>query len=220
MKKVFLILILFLSCYIIYNLTNNKKINYLVIGDSISEGLSLRSNNYIKDYLESNKILKEYNNTFTNSDYRVKDIKRIIEYNEIKNNYSLNRLIKKSNIIILSIGMNELSYKLEKSNENIYSYIDNMINDYNSILKFINKFHHKKVFILGYYNVLENNSDIINYANYKLKKICKDNNYTYINISKYLSNNPNYLNKEAKYLPNIKGYEKISQIIVEKLENN
>ena len=66
MKKVFLILILFLSCYFIYNFTIDKKVYYLTIGDSLSKGtneygiVTKGYSDYIKDYLNSNKILKEY----------------------------------------------------------------------------------------------------------------------------------------------------------------
>lgn len=38
MKKVFLILILFLSCYIIYNNISGNKMYYLTIGDFLSKG--------------------------------------------------------------------------------------------------------------------------------------------------------------------------------------
>ena len=40
MKKVFLILTLFLSCYFVYTKTEGNKKNYLVIGDSLSKGIN------------------------------------------------------------------------------------------------------------------------------------------------------------------------------------
>ena len=226
MKKVFLILILFLSCYFIYNNTIDKKIYYLTIGDSLSKGtnqygvVSYGYNDYVKDYLSSKDLLEDYNQTFTDNDYYITDIIRILEYNEKKDNYSLNRLIKKADIITISLGMNELYYKLEKNNENIYAYIDNMINDYSKIFDYINHFHHNQIFILGYYNVLGENNDIFEYANYQLKEKCNKNNFTYINLSNFFDNNPNYFLKNGNFIPNTKGYQKISQIIVEKLSNN
>ena len=140
MKKVLFILILFFSCYLIYNKTMDNKKYFLTIGDSLSKGIneygviSYGYNNYIKDYLLSNNKLREYNSTFTSSDYRIKDIIEILKYNEIKNNYSLIRLIKQADIITISLGMNEIYFKLEKDNSNIYTYIDNMIHDFNKIL--------------------------------------------------------------------------------------
>lgn len=226
MKKVILILILFLSCYFIYNKTKDDKLYYLAIGDFLSKGIDKNGtivygyNDYIKINLEKNKILKGYNNTFTNSDYRIIDIIKILEYNEKKESISLNYIIKKADIISISLGMNELNYKLNKDTKNIYTYIDLMINNYDKILSYINSFHHKKVFILGYYNIFDNYDDIFNYANYKLEELCNEYNYTYIDLSKIFNNNPIYFNSENNLIPNEKGYEKISQIIIEKIKNN
>lgn len=227
MKKVFLILTLFLSCYFIYTKTEENKKNYLTIGDSLSKGVneygvsSYGYSDFIKDYLEENKLLKNYNKTFTSIDYKASDIVNILKHNETKNNQNLNRLIKEADIITISLGIQEIYYKLEKNNQNIYTYIDNMINNYKHILNYINKFHHEKVYILGYYNVTSNNDDIFNYANYKLKELAKEYNYNYIDLSQILNNNPTYINElNNNYLPNITGYQKISQIIVENLQNN
>ena len=225
MKKVILILILFLSCYFIYNKTTNEKLYYLTIGDSISKGISENGsitygyNNFFKKYLEENNILDEYNNIYTNNDYRIIDVIKILEYNEKKNDISLNYLIKKADIITISLGMNELYYKLDKGTQNIYTYIDEMINNYNKILSYINSFHHKKVFILGYYNIQGKNNDIFDYANYKLRDLCKKYKFIYIDLSKYFNNNPIYFNDKSSFIPNLEGYEKISQIIIEKFKN-
>ena len=226
MKKVFLILILFISCYFIYNYTEEKKINYLTIGDGISKSIneynvvSYGYNEYVKEYLKQKNKLKNFNKTFTNEDYRIIDILKSIEYNEKKNNYSLNRLIKQADIITISLGMNEIYYKLEKDNHGIYTYIENMLNNYDKLLTYINKFHHNKVFVLGYYNIQGNNNDIFNYANHKLKEICNNHNFIYIELDNIFTNNPKYFSKKDSFIPNNKGYEKISQIIVENLENN
>ena len=226
MKKVFLILILFISCYFIYNKTINEELYYLTIGDALSIGIneygvvSYGYNDYVRDYLISKNMLEEYNKQFTDRDYWIIDVVKALSYNEKRENNSLNRLIKKADIITISLVMNELYYKLEKNNENIYTYIDNMINDYSKILNYINKFHHNKIYILGYYNVTGKNGDIFNYANYKLKELTNNYNFTYINLSNIFDNNPNYFTKSNNFIPNIKGYEKISQIIVENLENN
>ena len=227
MKKVFLILTLFMSCYFIYTKTEGDKKNYLVIGDSLSKGIneygvvSYGYSDFIKDYLEDKKILKNYNKTYTDVNYKLSDIVKILEYNESKNNMSLNRLIKEADIITISLGIDEIYYKINKNNQNIYTYIDNMISDYNKILNYISKFHHDKVYILGYYNTTKNNIDIFNYANYKLEVLTKKYNYTYIDLAKILDNNPTYISQISNnYMPNIRGYEKISQIIVENLKNN
>lgn len=226
MKKVFLILILFLSCYFIYNSTLDEKKYYLTVGDFLSKGsneygvVSYGYSDFLKDYLNKESKLKEYNNTFTNNDYTISDILKALEYNELKNDESLNRLIKKADIITISLGMNDLYNKLEKNSNNIYTYIDRMINDYDKILDYINKFHHDKIIVLGYYNYSNKNEDIFDYANYKLNQICKKYNYYYIDMKNTIEKNPKYFSNNQKLIPNIDGYQKISQIIVENLKNN
>ena len=91
MKKIIFIIILFLSCYIVYNLTYDEKFNYLTIGDGLSSGVNIYNikqygySDYVKDYLDFEDKLKSYNNSFTNYDYRITDLIKIIEYNETKN---------------------------------------------------------------------------------------------------------------------------------------
>ena len=116
--------------------------------------------------------------------------------------------------------MNEIYYKIEKGGQGIYTYIDNMMTNYNKLLTYINNFHHEEVFVLGYYNILGESQDIFTYANYKLKEICNMYDFKYIELSSIFTNNPNYFSKKDSFIPNSKGYEKISQIIVEKLKNN
>ncbi len=226
MKKVILILILFLSCYFIYNVTIETRVSYLTLGDSLSKGVNEYQigakgySDYIKEYLKDNNKLKNYNKTFTSKEYRITDIIKILSYNEKKNNYSLNQLIKEADIITISLGITEIYDKLEKKDQSIYTYIDNMIEDYTKILDYINKFHHQQVFVLGYYNTKDYSNDIFNYANYKLLKECQKRNFTYIDLSKILDNNPIYFTNNNTFIPNNKGYQKISQIIVEKIQNN
>lgn len=226
MKKVLLILILFLSCYFIYNKTIDEKKYYLTIGDFLSKGITENGDltygysEYIKDYLAKNNILKEYDKTFTDSDYRIMDVIKLLEYNEKKDNQSLNYLIKKADIITISLGMNEIYYKLEKDTKNIYTYIDETSKNYDKILSYMNSFHQKKVFVLGYYNTIASNNDVFNYANYKLKELCQKYNFVFIDLSKLFNSNPNYFNKEKSFIPNSSGYEKISQIIIENFKNN
>ena len=116
MKKVFLILILFLSCYFIYNKTVSNKLYYLTIGDSLSKGtneygvVSYGYNEYVIDYLKRNNLLEDYNKTFTNNDYRIIDVIKALEYNEKKDIYSLNRLIIKAVIITISLCINDIYF--------------------------------------------------------------------------------------------------------------
>lgn len=229
MKKVILIIVLFLSCYSIYNFTKDDTLYYLNLGDGLAQGLNQNLvvtegySNKIKTYLEQENKLKGYNDSFTDKDYRITDLLRAIEYNDevtINNdNISINELLKKADIITVSVGMNELYYKLLINNDNIYSYIDAMLEDMEILLNRIDRYNHNKVFVLGYYNITGENNDIFNYANYKLKSIVTEEGFEYIDMSQIFNNNQEYFDSSTNFYPNNIGYEKISQIIVEKIKN-
>ena len=212
MKKIILILFLFLSCYLIYNLTEDNSLSYLSIGDKISDN----------PYIKNNKQIKEYNNLYTNEDYRIVDLINIIKYNKeiyLDNKpISIHRLLKNTDILIISIGMNDLYYKLNSNNESIYTYINDMVNNMEILLQEIDKYSYKKVFILGYYNITNEDNDIFTYLNYKMKRIIKNNNYEYIDLNNILRNNPKFYKKSNNFNLNNQGYNEINKIIVEKLE--
>lgn len=228
MKKIIFILILFLSCYIIYNLTVDSKYYYLSIGDYLSYGVNsygVKENGYsfyVKNYLEKEDKLKYYNDSFTGVNYRIVDLINMIKYNEVKvfngKNININQLLKKADVITLSVGMNDLYYKLKVNDDNIYNYMNGLINDMDELLKYIDRFNHEKVFVLGYYNVRVE-QEYINYINVKLKYIVENNDFIYIDLSNIFDNNPIYFDKKGSFVPNNEGYLKISKIIVDKLEN-
>ena len=212
MKKIILILFLFLSCYLIYNLTEDNSPSYLVIGDAIADN----------PYVQNNKSITEYNNNYINEDYRIIDLLNIIKHNEqleINNKeVSIHRLLKNADILIISIGMNDIYYKLDSDTKNIYTYINDMVNNMESLLSEINKYNYEKVLVLGYYNISKNNEDIFTYLNYKTKKIVNKYHYEYIELNEILKNNPNLYRKETNFNLNNQGYYEINKIIVEKLK--
>ena len=212
MKKIILILFLFLSCYLIYNLTEDNSPSYLVIGDAIADN----------PYVQNNKSITEYNNNYINEDYRIIDLLNIIKHNEqleINNKeVSIHRLLKNADILIISIGMNDIYYKLDSDTKNIYTYINDMVNNMESLLSEINKYNYEKVLVLGYYNIDNNNNDIFTYINYKMKRIIDKYNYNYIELNEILRNNPNLYKKSTNFNLNNEGYNEINKIIVEKLK--
>lgn len=211
MKKIMLILFLFLiifTCYITYKLTINNTPYYLSIGDITADNPYLKNNSQIT-----------YNNYFVNKDNRIKDLVNIIKYNqeiEKDNKYiSIHQLLKKADIVVLSIGTNDIYNKLNEDTKEIYTYLNKMINDIEYILNEIKRYDYKKVYVLGYYNTTTKNNDIFTYINYKLKKITQSKNYTFIDLNQSLKNEPKYLIKENNYYLNETGYRIIYNILKE-----
>ena len=167
MKKIILILFLFLSCYFIYISTEKKELSYVAIGDSIAN-------------LNYNNQYRNYNNNYINTEYRIVDLINIIKYQEDK---TIHRAIKNADILIISVGMNDIYYKLNTNITNIYDYLNNMINNLNILFNEIDKYNYKEV-----NNILKNNN---NY--YK-----KDDNFN-LNIYGYNEINKIIVEKLKKY---------------------
>lgn len=216
MKKIILILFLFFllyACYIIYNLTEDKNKYVTLIGDNIA------NNPYLKN-IENTSV----NNDFINKDYHINDLLNVIKYNQeldIDNKIeSIHQLLKKSDVVILSIGMNDLYYKLNDNTKEIYTYLNNMINNYEIIIREISRYDYQNVYILGYYNITNKNNDIFTYINYKLSSIAKNYNYSFIDTNKILNNKPEYYQNERSFNLNNKGYYQIFNILVENLKKS
>lgn len=215
MKKIIYLLFLFLfifMCYLIYELTDNDNLTCLVIGDSIADNI----------YLRENKKINNYNNQFINKDHRMIDLLHIIKYNEEinyqNNTISIHQLLKQSDIVIISIGMNDIYAKLEDDPKNMYTYLNEMVNNMELILDEISRYKNTKIIVLGYYNIFDKKNDLFIYINYKIKRITEKHDYIYIDTNKNLNNNQKYLLKNNQFYLNDHGYQKINELIVEKLE--
>lgn len=222
MKKIIFTIILFLSCYLIYTLTNNNNLNYVTLGDSLSKGVTpyfangYGYSNYIVDYLKKNNKLNSYNDDFTSIDYRITDLINLININYETNNQTINQAIHSADIITISIGMQELYYKINTNDTNIYTYIDKMLEDTEELFTLIRKNNNKKIYMLGYYNTKNTNQDLFNYANIKLKEICQKNKITYIDTQSIFYKNTTYFENPNSFNPNLQGYYKIYEKIIEK----
>ncbi len=158
MKKIILVLFLFflcLSCYYIYKITEDKQLDIVSIGDDIA----------------SISYLDNLNHDFVNENYHINDLLSIITYNEelkINDKFeSIHQLLKKADILIISIGMNDIYYKLNDDPKEIYTYLNDIINKYNLILDIISKYEYRQVYILNYYNITNKHNDLFTYINYK-----------------------------------------------------
>lgn len=217
MKKVIFVIVLFLSCYVIYNITEDNRVNYMALGDGISYGYK----DLVSDYLFDSKRLGNYNDSFVDSSYRITDLINKIKYNDYvvlgNERVYINRVLKEADIITLSIGNNELYYKLSLDNVGIYEYIENMLSDIDILFKEINRYNHNLVFVTGFYNFFGGNSDLINYINLKIESMADEEGFIFIDIS-FLNDRYNFFDETQTIWPNMSGYNKIFQIILEKMK--
>ena len=212
MQKIIPILflfLLFLTCYFIYYLTEDRVVDITAIGDST----------IYNPYLKNN-----INYDFVNSDYDINDLINTIEYNkELKINnrsISIHQLLNETDILLISIGMNDIYYKLDNDPKEIYTYLNNLIDKYDHLLSLISKYDYKQVVILNYYSIYPEKTDLFTYTNYKLNKLAIKYHYTYLDIAKILSNNPYYYLKNNQFYLNNQGYYQIFNLIVENLKKS
>lgn len=188
MKKIIFTVLVFLITFLIYFFNRSEKTYYVSLGDYLSYGINNYNkvnnsySNNVKEYYKEN--LQNYVNYSTYDDYRVMDLINDINYNKVveydKKEYKLQNLLIKANLITLSIGMNDLIYK-NKFETNLYEYTDDLINDIEKLLVLIRKYNKDDIYLLGFYNVIGNDS-LIEYANNRLEIICKKNKIKFVNI--------------------------------------
>lgn len=186
MKKIIFTLLIFVVIFLIYYFNINEKMYYACIGDHLSFGINNFNkveNNYsdnIKAHYKDN--LSNYVNYSNIDDYRVMDLVNDINYNKTvtHNNkeYKLQNILIKANYITLSIGINDILNKKCIS----YEYVDELLIDIENLFVLIRKYNKDRIDFLSFYNII-NNKQLIDYTNNKIKKICKENNINYIDIS-------------------------------------
>ncbi len=197
-KKIFIIAVLLLAVFLIYLTTMDKKVYFLALGDSLALGNSKENYpNHIRDFLDENNLLEEFRYEFIEDDLRITDLVRNIEDNKKvivdgKNKTLKNSLIK-ADLVTISIGNEELFYKMKTEKEqDLYNYIDEMMEDMDKLLKLIREYCKEDILILGYSNSFSSNMDkYIKYANEKLEKLSKKYDITYISLEDFSKNKEN-----------------------------
>lgn len=215
MNKLYKITILIIICiltsisiFIIYNKNYTNIYTFLSLGDGLSLGLNPNGikdygyNENIKNYLKEKDIKYDYFN-YSEKNISIKELTNEIIYldNQILENY-----MRKSNLIILSIGEYEIS-----TNKNI----DTIKKDINNLIKELKKYNNN-ICLLSKYNIINQSNNKVEELNNIFKEVSKQNNLKFINIestSKYLINSKNYY-------PNSKGYENISYLIIKAMNIN
>lgn len=233
MKKILVIGLILLSVFFIYLNTIDKKVYYLALGDSLAVGVNASgSHEYgytdrIKNYLESKNMLETYIDQFAVSGYRSIDLKRDIEDNKkISVNdkeVTLKNALIKADLVTLSIGANDFFYYINANQADVYSYLNEVMNDVEELFKLVREYCKEDIIVVGYYTPfkehenLEQMDIIIKFANKKLKSLCKEYKIEYVDVFDLFKNN-DYLPNPKDIHPSIEGYEAISNELIKTID--
>lgn len=232
MKKVLIIGLVLISIFIIYLTTIDREIYYLALGDDIttielenSKGYS----NYINDYLEYYDKLEIYINEFSKENYRITDIISDINNNKKvmvnDSEKTLKNALIKADLLTLSIGMNDLTSKINAQNitnfnnfQDLYDDVDEITNDLEKLLILLRQYCKEEIFLIGVYYPYQIQNQQLNkvfeYYNTRFKELAGTYQIRYIDIYDIFSENQAYLSDSTIY-PSQEGLEIIaSQIIV------
>ena len=237
MKKILCLLTLCFLVYTIYYFNHTDKITYISIGDSLSLGIDSNGNtnygysNYIANYLKDKDLLKSYNNYFSTSGTRIKDLKSKLETNwEItkdKKTLSLKKCLRDADLVTLSVGTDDILTNLalstvsvdNLSNKEITTLADKTLNELAALFKELRKYAKEKIIFIGFYNPLEEETltreRLYTYLIAKAKDLCQKYDIEYLDIYNLFKNNKNYLNNPTNIYPSTEAYQMIATKIIE-----
>ena len=220
-KKIILtILVGSVLTFFIYKIFYHEDMNIMTLGDGVGTGLTAYNvkgysyNDYLKDYYEKNSILKEYITEFSNAEETTETL--ILK---LQNNYtlestglSITQAISKAKILTVSIGMNELSHKMEIETEEIETYLNNI----EKILKLLRIYNKKEIFLTSIYETSFLNNTKVTEINNRLKQLCDTYQVHFIDITDILKNKEYIFNNTSFYF-NYRGHRYISEEILKHL---
>lgn len=232
-KKYIRLIVLIITClliFIIYNNNDKKTINYISLGDGFAVGLNSYEQKdfgysyYLKNYFESNDKLNKYYD-FSYKDIMIKDLYKDILIDKKNNKREiLKQALRNSNLLTLSIGINDLIYKKslikDLTETKKRQIIKEIVKNLDKTIIEIKKYYKKDIYIIGYYNFYPQNSvesSLIDNLNIEYKKLSTKNKYKFIEVEKIINRNSEYLENPNSFYPNTKGYHKICQKILEKI---
>ena len=225
-RKYQLLLIILTSviiAYFIFISNRESKINIVVLGDGIASGETsynidgISYNDYLKEYFESKRLLKNYNNSYAYENYKIENIINDLNNNEKKAQDDLNvkQLIHKADIVTVAFGEEEL-VKMALTNDLNEDAIKKFLSNYDKLIYMLKDITEGKIIIIGFYeNVFLNASNVI-ILNSEIANIAIKYDAIFINISDLVLNRDYYVDKKSYYF-NYKAHEIISDMIINSL---
>lgn len=227
--KFIIFILIVLTIFLIYKGNHKNYITYLPLGDGYALGINSYNIvdygycDFIKDKLQKENKLKFYTKKYMAKDESIISLtatiiaNKKIEYNNIK--YNIRQILRESDIVTLSIGLNDIIYQLsleENIDENKLRLIINKITkDYNKLIKEIKKYYPKQIYIIGYPNLKTDNIYLNKAIYYLEKKLIDNKSIKYIKIKNIINQN-DYKNPNSYYISN-DGYQKIAKEVIKRL---
>lgn len=244
MKKLIILIFIMSLPILIYVMTINNKIYYLALGDSLAAGQSPYKSmtygyaDYVADNLRARKKLDFYTKGFAVSNYRIIDLINDINDNKrIKTDnkeITIKHALAKADIISISIGFNDLLYKMGingfdliyYSETDLIKYIDEVILDVEKLLVVVKKYCKEDILLIGYYNPYWHMKEeyanklepVFIHANSSMKKISRKYDIIYIDIHKMFEKGNQYLPNPMDIHPSNEGYSAIAKRIIEVID--
>lgn len=233
-KKHIKLIVLILTCilvYFIYHHNNEYNITYISLGDGFSMGINTSGskgygyNDYLKDYLKKHKKLHRYYSDFSYQDIRINDLYKDILIND-KNleEVNLKQALRESNLLTLSIGLNDLIYQsslkqihTKKERKEIISKVEK---DLKKLLTEIKKYYKYDIYLIGYPNFYPQNSvekSLLDELNKKYKELSTEIKVNYINIDDIFHKNSGYFTSRDNIYPLEEEYIEIYHKILKEI---
>lgn len=208
---------------IIYTFTIKDQLNVLILGDGLSTGMTsyyvegYNYNDYLVKYLDEQKKIDNYYSNFNEAGESAKSLLTKINNNALNNNkkIKIKQAIKESDIITISLGIDELNDYARKNNLGSTK-INGFLEKYENVLKEIRKLNNKKVIIIGIYKTYLVNENKVTKINKELNNLSTKYNCLFIDITDLAYSL--YLPSKNDIYLNYKGQEAIYQKIIAKLE--
>ena len=220
MKKFLILISILFVVFLIYLSYIDQKVYFL----SLSDQNGLSKNNYslkVKNYLQKKDLLEVYLSEFSEPNLRTTDLIYKIKENEKKTiqgkDHTIKNVLIKADLVLISVGNEDLQKQLilEQNRKSNYDYIDSYIKDAKELIHLIKMYCKEDIFFLGIYNPERKiKEEYITYVNQELKKICDQENISFIDYDPYLKENM-YENMQI----NESGQEMIYYKIKNQLEN-
>lgn len=223
--KLLSLLIISLSIFWVYQKTKDSHYQIMSIGDNYSIGITsygVKEDSYL-DYIKR-ELLKTKKEVEINKKYNQIDQSIQNSILMLKQTRNIKKDLYDTNLLILSLGYNDVLYALsleENPNQKQINSIMNQISkNYNELIKEIRKYYHEKIVVVGYIedDRYDSNKQI---GIQKLNEILKSNQeVVYIDTNILLKERKKYFSNPQNNYPNSIGYKCIANKIIQKtLEN-